>query len=158
MTTGTWRRRSCRSPLYPTRYHNFVVRSLLMVHDGSISHDICDLHFLIFTMMFYCLAWWYLLVIWHGWLENPRTKWRFIAGNIIDLNEGFSIATLNSQRVYCINIFSWVEIDVILHSTFFFKEELVLVFFFGWVFESFWGRSLNRTHAIYILWLGMVYP
>ena len=26
----------------------------------------------------------------HGWLQNPRTKWRFIAWNIIERNGGFS--------------------------------------------------------------------
>ena len=41
----------------------------------------------------------YPLAIQHGLLENPRTK-MLVAGKVIQLNGGFSIATFDCRRVY----------------------------------------------------------
>ena len=41
----------------------------------------------------------YHLVMTHIAMENPRTKWWFIAGNIIYFYGPFSMAMLNNQRV-----------------------------------------------------------
>ena len=38
-------------------------------------------------------------------MENPRSKWRFLAGKIIYFYGPFSMAMLNNQRVYNIYIY-----------------------------------------------------
>ena len=39
-------------------------------------------------------------------MENPRTKWWFIAGKIIYFYGSFSMATLNNQRLKWMMIFT----------------------------------------------------
>jgi hypothetical protein len=38
-------------------------------------------------------------VIKRGWIENPRTQWKFIAGKFIELSGGFSIATFDCRML-----------------------------------------------------------
>ena len=44
----------------------------------------------------------YALVMTNIAMENPRTKWRLKAGNIIFINGSFSMAMLNNQMVLVI--------------------------------------------------------
>jgi hypothetical protein len=38
------------------------------------------------------------MIIKRGWLGNPRTKWRFLAGNVIEIHVGFSIDMLKNVK------------------------------------------------------------
>ena len=57
----------------------------------------------------------YHLVMTNIAMENPRTKWRFIAGKIIYFYGPFSMAMLNNQRVR--NIHVDVEAETIVDSS-----------------------------------------
>ena len=85
--------------------------------DWGYPHRLGSAHFCMISSLWstfsdallWCFTVWHDDIFWlfdmAGWKILELFRWRFIFGNIIDLNDGFSIATLNSHRVlvYCMN-------------------------------------------------------
>ena len=92
----------------------------------------------------------YHLVITNIAMENPKNKWRILAGKIVYFYGQFSMAMLNNQRVYFIwdiqIIFNVPLLNVLFVGDFLMKTSfLVDVPLTRLIVDWFCGENLHRT-------------